>query len=133
MTPVGALLGPDGDPVTYVALVTSQYIELPETPLRANQQDQRQARRWFDAGVPLTTVETALLLASLRRLDRPGDAPPLGRIRSLAYFQPVIDELLDTPSSPSYLQYLRSKLHGVLANRPPSSTPVQISTSSRDR
>lgn len=133
MTPVGALLGPDGDPAIYVALITSQYVELPETPLRANLQDQRQARRWFDAGVPLTIVETALLLASLRRLDRPLDAPPLGRIRSLAYFQPVIDELLDTPPSPSYLDYLRSKLHGVLANRPAPSTPVHFSTFSRDR
>jgi len=133
MTPVGALLGPGGDPVTYVALVTSQFVELPETPLRANLQDQRQARRWFDAGVPLVTVETALVLASLRRLDRPRDAPPLGRIRSLAYFQPVIDELLDTPTSPAYLEYLRSKLHGLLVNRTAHSTPVQISTFSRDR
>lgn len=51
MNSVGALLGPDGDPAIHVALVTSQYVELPGTPLPANPQDQRQARRCFEAGV----------------------------------------------------------------------------------
>ena len=45
-------------------------------------------------GIPLTTVETALLLASLRRANRRPDALPLGPIRSLHYFLPVIEELL---------------------------------------
>ncbi len=130
MTPIGALLNPGGDPTVYTAFVVSWYVELPETPLRANAHDQRQARRWFDAGVPLAVVETALLLASLRRLDRPDGALPLGRVRSLAYFQPVIDELLDEPLSPGYLDYLRSKLDGVIRNAP---TPVHISTLPDDR
>ena len=44
--------------------------------------------------IPLTTAETALLLASLRRAARRPDALPLGPIRSLHYFLPVIEELL---------------------------------------
>jgi hypothetical protein len=36
-------------------------------PLRASVPDQRQARIWFDRGVALEVVETALLLACLRR------------------------------------------------------------------
>jgi transposase len=53
--------------------------------------------------VPLTLIESALLLASLRRLLRPADSPPLSLIRSLAYFQPVIEELLYNPVPDSYL------------------------------
>src|SRR5207248_7033222 len=50
---------------------------LPDTPSRASVPDQRQARIWFDRGVPLEVVETALLLACLRRMVRPTDVPPL--------------------------------------------------------
>src|SRR5207253_5713100 len=93
MTPAAAILEPHSDPALYVAAVLTLYVDLPDTPLRASVPDQRQARIWFDRGVPLEAVETALLLACLRRTVRPTDAPPLPRIRSLAYFQPVIEEL----------------------------------------
>jgi len=54
----------------------------------------------------------AFLLASARRAARHPDAIPLGPIRSLHYFSPVIEELLQTPlrHSDTYLAYLRSKL-----------------------
>jgi hypothetical protein len=47
----------------------------------------------------------------LRATCRP-DAIPLGPIRSLHYFLPVIEELLHTPLSHgnSYLAYLRTKV-----------------------
>jgi hypothetical protein len=61
-------------------------------------------------GVPLETVEAALLLGSLRRLLRPKDATPLSPIRSLAYFLPVIEELIQNPAPGNYLDYLRLKL-----------------------
>ena len=48
--------------------------------------------------------------AKRRRLIRPADAPRLSPIRSLAYFRPVIDELLAHPAPESYLDYLRLKL-----------------------
>lgn len=94
----------------YLAAVILQYLELPDTPLCANFADQRQARILFDRGVPLPLVESALLLASLRRLVRPVDLPPLQPIRSLAYFLPVIDELLAQPLPDGYTDYLRLKL-----------------------
>ena len=98
MTSAASLLQPDSNPALYVAAVLTLYVDLPDTPLRASPPDQRQARIWFDRGVPLAVVETALLLASLRRMVRPPDVPPLPRIRSLAYFQPVIEELLEPRS-----------------------------------
>jgi hypothetical protein len=55
-------------------------------------------------------IENALVLAATRRLIRPADAPPLGAIRSLAYFLPVIEEVLELRISPDYFDYLRYKL-----------------------
>ena len=77
-------------------------------------------------------VESAFLLASLRRLARPSDGPPLSPIRSLAYFLPVVDELLAHPAARNYLEYLRLKLRQ-LAERKDSSAEVQKNTFSDDR
>jgi hypothetical protein len=38
------------------------------------------------------------------------DAPPLAIIRSLAYFSPVIEEVLALPPSPEYFRYLRQRI-----------------------
>ena len=80
---------------------------------------------------PLPLVETALLLASLRRMIRPPDVPPLPRIRSLAYFQPVIEELLESPVPDGYLQYLRLKFRSIVDKAVPAD--VQKTTFSDDR
>ncbi len=61
----------------YVAAVLMLYLDLPDTPLRVSPQDQSLAAKLHEQGVPLSLVEAALLLASLRRLIRPADRPPL--------------------------------------------------------
>lgn len=114
----------------YVAAVLNLYVDLPDTPLRASPQDQWLARRLHEQGVPLSLVEAALLMGSLRRLIRPADRPPLPKIRSLAYFQPVIAELQQQPLPPGYLDYLRLKFR-TIAKVPP--TDVQKNTFSDDR
>ena len=48
---------------------------------------------------------------------RPADAPPLGTIRSLAYFLPVIEEVLGTRVNPDYFRYLRQKLERMTSAR----------------
>lgn len=98
---------PAGD-AAYVAAVLMLYTDLPDTPLRPSSQDQAMARRLHQQGVPLPLVESALLLASRRRLIRPG-LPPLPRIRSLAYLQSVIAERQEHPLPEGYLDYLRLK------------------------
>ena len=130
MNSAASLLDPASNSAPYVIAVLNLYGELPDTPPRTNPQDQRQARSWFDRGVSLTVVEAALLLASLRRVRPPG-IPPLPRIRSLAYFQPVIEELLENPLPEGYVQYLRVKLRHSVATAKPAG--VQNSTFSRDR
>ena len=121
----------DSDAGTYVAAIVACYLELPETPMSATLQDHRQARRWHEQSVPLNLAESALLLASLRRLIRPADLPPLSPIRSLAYFQPVVDELRVHPMPAQYVDYLRLKLNRIAAASAPAQ--VQKTTSSDDR
>jgi hypothetical protein len=131
MTPAASLLQPDSNPALYVSSVLTLYVDLPDTPLRASTQDQRQARAWLDRRVPFSVVETALLLAFLRRRARPCDVPPLPRIRSLAYFQPVIEELLESPAPEGYLPYLRFKLRSIVDKAEPND--VQKTTFPDDR
>ena len=70
------------------------------------------------------------MLASLRRLIRPADRPPLPPIRSLAYFQPVITELQQQTLPDGYLDYLRLKLCSAIKATP---ADVQKNTFSDDR
>jgi len=114
----------------YVAAVLMLYTDLPDTPLRPSPQDQALARRLYQQGVTLPLVESALLLASLRRLVRPTEVPRLPRIRSLAYFQPVIAELQQQPLPEGYLDYLRLKFQHA-ANATPND--AQKKTFSDDR
>jgi hypothetical protein len=95
---------------SYVAAVITLYLEMPDTPIRVSVSDQWLARHFHQNGIPLETIETALLLGSLRRLIRPADAPRLSPIRSMAYFRPVIEELLEIPAPQNYRDYLRLKL-----------------------
>ena len=118
------------DAASYVAAVVTLYVELPDTPLRASVSDQWLAQSFYDDGVPLRLMETALLLGSLRRLIRPADAPRLSPVRSLAYFRPVVDELRAHPAPESYLYYLRLKMRQAAAVLP---ADVQKNTFPDDR
>ena len=108
----------------YVTAVLTLYLGLPETPLRASTQDRRLARQLYEHGVTLQVVESAFLLASVRRLARPADVPALSPIRSLAYFQPIIEELLSNPAPENYVEHLRLKLRQLAEQKPGASKQV---------
>lgn len=97
---------------TYRHTLLDLYLRLPDTPCRISRHDGRLVQQLWERDIPLTTAATALLLASVRRAARRPDAIPLGPIRSLHYFLPVIEELLHTPlqQGDAYLAYLRSKV-----------------------
>ena len=61
-------------------------------------------------------VENTLVLAAVRRLIRPADAPQLATVRPLAYFLPVIEEVLETDVGEEYFLYAWQKLQRL---RPP--------------
>ena len=60
--------------------------------------------------IPLSTLQGACYLALARRASRPPEAPPLQPIRSLAYFLPVLEEVINEPLPPGYVRYLLDKL-----------------------
>jgi hypothetical protein len=97
----------------YVEAVVALYLQLPDTPLKPSYNDRITASGFFLRQIPLLTVEAALLLASLRRLSRNDDQPPLSPVRSLAYFNPVIQEIESSPLPDGYIQYLKLKLRSI--------------------
>ena len=101
----------------YTATVLKLYLQLPETPARSNVNDTKTAEGLQSRGITLATVESALLLATMRRLGRSPHLPTLSPIRSLAYFLPVIQELLDNPIADDYLGYLRIKVRSLSGRR----------------
>jgi hypothetical protein len=98
------------EPNEYIQQVLEAYLATPGTAGVARRPDRLFATRLFERGVSLETVGNALTLAAARRLARPAGAPPLGTIRSLAYFSPVIEEVLQLKVGPEYFQHLRNKL-----------------------
>ena len=94
----------------YVRQVLEAYRRTPGTMGTVRRADRLLAAHLYQRGLSLKVIENALVLAATRRLIRPVDAPPLGTIRSLAYFLPVIEEVLELRVSPDYFEYLRYKL-----------------------
>lgn len=91
----------------YVRRLLAAYRELPDASGRVRAADRRLAVRLFRDQVPLELVTAAFQLALARRHARPPDEPPLGTIRSLHYFLPVIDEARTL--DPDYLDYVAQR------------------------
>jgi hypothetical protein len=93
----------------YVRILLHSYVDLPETPVRYHSLDRRIALELFERQIPVDVVEVAFVLGSARRLARDSEQalPP---IRCLAYFLPVVEEVLVQPPPPDYIQYLRLRL-----------------------
>jgi hypothetical protein len=101
----------------YVLQVLQAYRATPGTAGIVRRPDRLFAAQLHARGVPLETVENALTLAAARRSTRLAHAPPLGTIRSLAYFAPAIDEVLQLRVGPEYFQHLRNKLQRAISAR----------------
>lgn len=108
----------------YLRRLLELYCGLPHTAARRpSPYDRQLAVQLFDRGVSLDLIESAFHLAIARRSCRDPQAPPLPPIRSLAYFLPLLDEILLQPLHPTYLAYLRSR----------TDPAVQISTDLGER
>ena len=94
----------------YVRRLLHAYRTTPGTCGTVRPPDRLLAAQLHQRGVPLEVVENALTLAAARRLVRPADAPALGIVRSLAYFSPVIEEVLSLSVSPEYFRFLRQRI-----------------------
>jgi hypothetical protein len=94
----------------YVEAVLDRYLWLPGTPTRISRHDRQLARTLYERGVPLPALRAALTLGAARRAFRSQDAPKLPPIRTLHYFLPVLEEILELPPDEGYLEYLEAKL-----------------------
>ena len=99
----------------YVQRLLDAYRTTPGTVGVVRRPDRLFAVQLHEQSVPLKVAENALTLAVARRLARPADAPPLGVIRSLEYFAPVIEEVLQTRPSPQYFHHLRQRIQKITA------------------
>ena len=103
--------GGDGSDVfAYVGTVRRWFCQLTYEQGRFGPADERLARDWQWAGMPLETVRQATLLGSVRRamsvLHRPGGEP----VRSLRYFAGPLEEARRKSFPASYWQYLEFNL-----------------------
>jgi hypothetical protein len=92
----------------YIEVTLTTYSSLPDTPARPSRRDRQLARELCRRCVPLRTVRSALVLAAARRTLRSG--PPLPPVRTLHYFLPAIEEVLQQPPDPGYVEYLDARL-----------------------
>ena len=99
----------------YVRRVLEAYRTTPGACGVIRHADRLLAAELHERGVAAEAVENALILAAARRLVRPVGAPPLGTVRSLAYFMPVIEEVLHLEVSPEYFLHVRRKLQRLAA------------------
>ena len=101
----------------YVRQVLEAYRQTPGTAGVIRRPDRMLAAQLYQRGISVTVIENAMVLAATRRLIRPAAAAPLGTICSLAYFLPVIEEVLELHVSPDYFRYLRYRLERIPLQR----------------
>jgi hypothetical protein len=94
----------------YVRKVLAIYRSTPGTTGSVRRPDRLLAVQLHQRGIPVDRIENALALAAVRRHIRPTDAPPLTTVRSLAYFLPVIEEVLQMQVGDDYFKYIRQKI-----------------------
>lgn len=105
------------DRQAYVHAVLTHYRRLPGTPLHASRRDRRLAAALHDRGVPLRVVWAAFVITGVRWAIRGPKQRKLEKIRTLYYFLPAIDEVLDTSPDSDYVHYLAVMLRPFVAEK----------------
>jgi len=98
----------------FIRQVLEAYRKTPGTMGTVRRPDRMLAAQLYQRGVSVSVIKNPFVLAATRRLMRPTNAPPLSTIRSLAYFLPVIEEVIGLRVNPDYFQYLRHKLQRIV-------------------
>jgi hypothetical protein len=108
------------DRQTYIRTVLNLYAQMPDIACPGRRSDRLLAARFFDRRIPIVIVEAALLLGSARRMCHRGPRP-LEAIRSLHYFESIVEELVAQPPPMGYIDYLRLKVQSTAHPAPGSS------------
>lgn len=72
--------------------------------------DEILAREWFAREVSLQRIEQAILMGCVRKYVSWRNNPSQGPIASLAYFEPVLQEIDRQKITPDYWDYVRNRL-----------------------
>lgn len=72
--------------------------------------DEILARKWFQRGLSLEWIEKAIVLGCARKYASWRNDPRHAPIRSLRYFEPLLEELDEQPPPPGYWDYLRFRI-----------------------
>ena len=115
----------------YVNAVVTHYVRLPGTPLRASRRDRCLAATLYDRRVQLRVVWAAFVIAAARWAIRSPQQRKLETIRTLYYFIPAIDEVLDTAPDKGYVHYLAAKLQPLIAEKERLLSPAPTTLSAR--
>lgn len=96
--------------LTQAERILAAYCALGDTALsRPSRADRCLANNLVARGLHFDLLQAAFILATARRRLASTSSQP---IRSLAYFIPIIDELLSDPPDPDYIRHLADRLHG---------------------
>ena len=111
---------------TYVANLLDFFRALPGTTGRSGPADRRIAIGLHARDVPLDLARAALVIGAARRLLVA--SPPTTHVRSLAYFLPVIEELLPKPPDLGYVTHLERRLRSLkpMPTAGPDSRTAQV-------
>ena len=97
------------DQARYLDRLLTRYRNLHGTTGRILRDDRRTALDLYRRRIGLDLVRQAFILASARRAFAPN--PSIREpIRSLRYFLPLIDEIIEHPPDPAYLVHLEHRL-----------------------
>ena len=94
----------------YINRLLQLYLQQSDTPNRLSRHDRKLAEHLFNEGASLDQMNAAFLLGSARRAARKPNSFPLGPIRSLHYFLPILQEVRLLQPPVGYINYLKSKL-----------------------
>jgi hypothetical protein len=94
----------------YIDEIKRSFIALGCTAGKFSPRDAQIAQDLQNTGVPLETVQNALLIGTVRKYVswlNGGSREPIG---SLAYFAAIVSEIQDRPLAPDYQEYLQRKV-----------------------
>ena len=110
----------------YVRAVLDCYLWLPGTSSVTSRHDRRCAQQLYRRGVSIEVVMSAMVVAVARRTFRQGASLP--RVRAVHYFLPVVEEMLEFPCDPGYVQYLEYQLRPLAEAKFAGGTPSNPSS-----
>jgi hypothetical protein len=106
----GDLSGSLQEEEAYVAALREDYLILGCGHGRFSPADLRKARQWWKRGVQLQIIKDALLLGTCRKWLAASTEPATVPIGSLQYFEPLLEEVSQSPLAQEYRHYLKLKL-----------------------